>query len=74
MEKPNVKILLSPEQPEYLRDTRAVGRVFGHPRFPDGSEVLTSHIVKRDGNSIETLTTPCMKWCRKSRRAKLPPK
>lgn len=36
-----------------------IGRCYGHPEFPDGTEVMTSEIVKLDRktNTAETLNT-----------------
>jgi len=33
------------------------GEVFGHPKHPDGKKVLTSRIVNRDGDKVETRNT-----------------
>ena len=36
---------------------RQNGRVYGQPRFEDGHEIITSEIVRQDGNEIETRNT-----------------
>lgn len=33
------------------------GEVYDHPRFADGTRVVTSSIVKDEGNTVETLNT-----------------
>ena len=34
-----------------------LGNAFGHPRFPDGTDVRTSQVLKIEGNRAETLNT-----------------
>jgi hypothetical protein len=41
---------LAPE----CRTIRLQGKVYGHPSFDDGSDVVTSRIVKTEGRTITT--------------------
>lgn len=46
----------NPWAPPELRQPALHGKVTGHPRKPDGSEVTTSPIVSAEGDKIQTLT------------------
>jgi hypothetical protein len=55
-EKPEVRMT----NPRFLTLWgRAVltGNVYGHPKFVDGHSIVTSEIVSRDGNRVETRNT-----------------
>lgn len=37
-------------------DDRLIGKVYGHPIFPDGTEVITSRVVTFDRETNKVLT------------------
>jgi hypothetical protein len=37
-----------------IRDASLNGVVYGHPKFPNGDEIITSQIVEADGRMVRT--------------------
>lgn len=39
----------------HIENNRAFGKVYGHPRFEDGTPVITSSIVRREAKDDEVI-------------------
>lgn len=44
----------SPYDPPEVREMRLGGEVYGHPRFPEGSQVTVSKLQKSEGRVVTT--------------------
>jgi hypothetical protein len=68
----NWSIVLSgdPYTAPELRASRLVGKVFGHPDFPDGSEITSSAIKELRGGIVRTANRDyVLGWCSPQYRA-----
>jgi hypothetical protein len=48
---------VDPYKPPEQRTIHLMGKVYGHPRYDDGDDVLTSIIMHTDGREVITLNT-----------------
>lgn len=72
----SVVTTFNPYTPPETQKASLNGNVYGHPRFEDGKNVITSTIVEVNGNIVKTysgsvyeLEEPCpdfVEWCEKN--------